>query len=159
GQMRLNGGGSLRAWLREQLYTPDGYKKVPPLVLNAPREIQRAYLNAYYVGDGLKAGSGESVKTNSAVLAQGLCLLHAHQGRECSVYAEQRNGAVYYQLNLFSERPLGAKGQHLRKEPGEIRRIDPAAAQDEWVFDVETGSNVLCAGVGRVVVHNSERRG
>jgi GDPmannose 4,6-dehydratase len=159
GQLRLNGGGSLRAWLREQLYTPDGYKKVPPLVLNAPREIQRAYLNAYYVGDGLKAGSGESVKTNSAVLAQGLCLLYAQQGRDCSVYAEQRNGAVYYQLNLFSENPLGAKGQHLRKEPGEIRRIDPAAAQDEWVFDIETGSSVLCAGVGRVVVHNSERRG
>jgi GDPmannose 4,6-dehydratase len=52
------------------------------------------------------------------------------------------------------------KGQHLRKDPAEVRRITPAAVpDDEWVFDVETESGVLCAGVGRVIVHNSPRRG
>jgi GDPmannose 4,6-dehydratase len=30
---------------------------------------------------------------------------------------------------------------------------------DLWVFDIETGSGVLMAGVGSVVVHNSPRRG
>ena len=28
-----------------------------------------------------------------------------------------------------------------------------------WIFDLETESGVLCAGVGRLVVHNSPRRG
>ena len=33
------------------------------------------------------------------------------------------------------------------------------AADDEWVFDLETEAGVFSAGVGRVVVHNSPRRG
>src|SRR5262249_8850806 len=92
------------------------------------------------------------------VLAQGLCWLHHIQGHESSVYVEHRSGAAYFQLNLSSDRPHGLEGKHHRKEPSEIRRIDPAI-DVEWVFDFETKSHVLVAGVGRVVVHNSERRG
>src|SRR5207248_2608136 len=93
-----------------------------------------------------------------AVLAQGLCWLYANQGRRCSVYVEHRDGRRYFQLNLATAQPLGQKGQHLRKEPAEVRRVRPAE-RAEWVFDLETESGVLLAGVGRVVVHNSERRG
>ncbi|MBX3470749.1 MAG: GDP-mannose 4,6-dehydratase [Planctomycetes bacterium] len=145
-------------WLRDQLYTREGWKRVPALVLNASAEVQARFLHGYYEGDGLKAGNGESVKTNSAVLAQGLCWLYANQGRLASVYAEHREGRVYYTLNLPTASPLGQKGQHLRKDPAEVRRIE-AAADDEWVLDLATGSGVFQAGVGRVVVHNSPRRG
>jgi GDPmannose 4,6-dehydratase len=157
GQLNFNGNPTLTRWLRSQLYTRDGLKKVPALILNASPEIQRAYLDGYYAGDGLKAGKGESVKTNSPVLAQGLCWLYFVQGQMCSVYTERRGERVYYQLNISS--PESVKGQHLRKEPAEIRRIEPAVIFDDWVFDVETESQMLCAGVGRIVVHNSERRG
>jgi len=159
GQIRLTGVASLRAWLREMIYTRDGWKKVPALVLNGDLAAQRAFLDGYYAGDGLKAGNGESIKTNSPILAQGLQWIYANQGRTASVYAEQRNGAVYYQLNLATATPAGEKGQHLRKDPAEVRRVDAAVSFSDWVFDVETDSRVLVAGVGRVVVHNSERRG
>ena len=46
--------GSVGPWLREQLYTSTAFKQVPPLVLNADRELQRAFLAGYYAGDGLK---------------------------------------------------------------------------------------------------------
>src|SRR5436305_227595 len=72
----------------------------------------------------------------------------------------RRSGTAYYQLNLTSAARVGAKGQHLRKPPGEVRRIrrlDGSTA--EWVFDLETASGMFCAGVGRLVVHNSPRRG
>ena len=49
--------------------------------------------------------------------------------------------------------------QHLRRDPAEIRRITEPIEDSEFVFDLETESGVLCAGVGRVLVHNSERRG
>jgi len=159
GQLNLNGGRALCEWLRAQLYAPDGHKRVPPLILNATPEIQKIYLSGYYAGDGLKAGKGDSVKTNSAVLAQGLCWLYANQGRECSVYEEQRDGRMYYQLNVFTSQPAGAKGQHLRKQPGEVRRVSRVAESGEWVFDLETETGVLQAGVGRLLVHNSPRRG
>ncbi len=156
----FSGAPSIGPWLREQLYTSSAFKQVPPVVLNADCDTQRAFLTGYYAGDGLKKGNGESIKTNSAVLAQGLCLLYFNQRQPASVYVEQREGRTYYQLNLRSAARVGAKGQHLLRSPTEVRRVAPAAVpSDEWVFDLETESGVFCAGVGRLVVHNSPRRG
>jgi GDPmannose 4,6-dehydratase len=130
------------------------------VILNADLETQRHFLTGYYAGDGLKKGNGESIKTNSSVLAQGLCLLYFNQGQPASVYVEQRSGRAYYQLNLRSAVRVGGKGQHLVRSPSEIRRITSSTVpDDEWVFDLETESGVFCAGVGRLVVHNSPRRG
>ena len=158
-KLSLSGAVGAVAWLREQLYTKTAHKQVPPVVLNSDPEAQEAFLRGYYAGDGLKAGKGMSVKTNSPVLALGLCYLYHFLGQPASVYVEQRAGKAYYQLNLFSAVRVGAKGQHLRKDPAEIRRIVPPVAESEWVFDIETESGVFCAGVGRILVHNSPRRG
>ena len=157
----LTGAPGVAPWLRSQLYTRTGHKQVPPVVLNADETTHRAFLRGYYAGDGLKAGHGESVKTNSAVLAQGLCWLYHLCGQPASVYAEQRGPATYYQLNLASPVRVGARGRHLRREPAEVRRVvecEPGP-EDDWVFDLETESGVFCAGVGRLVVKNSPRRG
>ena len=159
GKLNLTGGLGACTFLREQLYTPTAHKQVPPLVLNSHTEIQEAFLEGYYAGDGLKKGKGMSVKTNSAVLAQGLCWLYHWIGQPASVYVEQRAGKAYYQLNLASRVRVGAQGEHLRKDPAEIRRIATPVESSEWVFDLETESGVFCAGVGRIVVHNSPRRG
>ena len=153
-------GQNMAGWLREQMYSKRGYKRVPPLVLNAHLSIQAAYLHGYYAGDGLKRGNGESIKTNSALLAQGIYWLYANQGRLASVYVEQRQGRAYYQLNLPTATPTGNKGQHLRKDPAEIRTIaEWDTEHDDWVFDFETGSGLFMAGVGRAVIHNSPLRG
>jgi GDPmannose 4,6-dehydratase len=177
--VNFSGVRTIGPWLREQLYTATAFKQVPPVVLNASHDLQRAFLDGYYAGDGLKKGNGDSIKTNSAVLAQGLCLMYFNQGQPASVYVEQREGRSYYQLNLRSAVRVGAKGRHLLRSPSEVRRIAPAAVPgdgvaaatsgdhgarvtvpcDEWVFDLETESGVFCAGVGRLVVHNSPRRG
>src|ERR1700687_1055783 len=94
--VNFSGAQTIGPWLREQLYTPSAFKQVPPIVLTAERETQRAFLTGYYAGDGLKKGNGDSVKTNGAVLAQGLCLLYFNQGQPASVYVEQRAGRSYY---------------------------------------------------------------
>jgi GDPmannose 4,6-dehydratase len=94
------------------------------------------------------------------VLAQGLVWLYALQGRESSVYAEQRGSSVYYQLNVRSGVLVGGKGQHLVKNPAEVRRVVPLQAPpSDWHFDIETESGKFCAGVGRLVIANSPRRG
>ena len=161
GKLNLNGGrGGLASWLREQLYTRTGHKQVPPLVLNADEPAQREFLRGFYAGDGLKRGNGTSFVTNSPVFAQGLCWLYHLDGQPASVSVERRHAAVYYRVNLASPVRVGAKGAHLRRDPAEVRRIvEVPAPQDEWVYDLETESGVLCAGVGRLVVHNSPRRG
>jgi GDPmannose 4,6-dehydratase len=159
-KVALTGSPAAARWLREQLYTASDLKQVPAGVLNASAEIQAAFIKGYYAGDGLKKGNGASIKTNSPVLAQGLCWMYHASGQPASVYVEQRGDKTYYQLNLASAVRVGAKGQHLRKNPAEVRRVAAAAvADDEWTFDVETESGVFCAGVGRLVISNSPRRG
>ena len=160
GQLALTGAPAAYAWLREQLYTPTKHKQVPPLVLNAGSEVHEAFLDGFYAGDGLERGNGDSITTNSPVLAQGIVWLYAIAGRRCSVYREHRGPKAYYRLNVASRVRVGARGQHLRKDPAEVRRIvESPPADDEWVFDLETESERFCCGVGGLVVHNSPRRG
>ncbi len=159
-KVSLTGAPAAAQWLREQLYTRTAFKRVPPLILNAEEDVQEAFLRGYHAGDGLKEGNGASIKTNSPVLAQGLCWMYHLIGQPASVYVEQRGEKTYYQLNLASAVRVGAKGQHLRKNPAEVRRVTPALVpDDEWTFDVETESGKFCAGVGRLVISNSPRRG
>jgi len=161
GKLNLTGARGVAAWLREQLYTPTSHKQIPPLVLNSDAEVQQAFLSGFYAGDGLKHGNGRAFKTNSAVLAQGLCWLYHLEDQPASVYVERRAGRTYYQVNLGSAVTVGIKGQHRRRDPAEVRRIveTPPSQEDEWVFDLATESGAFCAGVGRIVVHNSPRRG
>jgi GDPmannose 4,6-dehydratase len=148
------------AWLRAELYTASRHKRVPPVVLNGDGEARRAFLDGYYAGDGLKRGKGASVKTNSAVLALGLCWLYHLEGQPASVYAEHRSSTTYYQLNLASRVRVGARGQHLRRPAAEVRRVvETTPEDDDWVFDLETASGRFCAGVGGLILHNSPRRG
>jgi GDPmannose 4,6-dehydratase len=147
-------------WLRAQLYGSRDFKQVPPLVLNAGPEEHESFLEGYYAGDGLKRGNGDSVKTNSPLLALGVAWLDGLGGRPSSVYVEHRAGKAYYQVNLGSRTLVGQKGAHLRKDPAEVRRVDEVDVADgDFVFDLETESGTFCAGVGRLVVHNSPRRG
>jgi GDPmannose 4,6-dehydratase len=160
GKVALTGSRPAGAWLREQLYTRTDLKQVPPLVLNASERAQLAFLRGYYAGDGLKKGNGASIKTNSPVLAQGICWMYHVNGQPASVYVEQRGDKTYYQLNLASAVRVGGKGEHLRRNPAEVRQVTNASVpDDEWTFDVETESGVFCAGVGRLVISNSPRRG
>jgi GDPmannose 4,6-dehydratase len=159
--LTLCGGGiGLGRWLREQLYGSRSFKQVPPVVLNGGADAHDAFLAGYYAGDGLKRGNGESVKTNSPLLALGVAWLYGLRGQSSSVYVEHRAGKAYYQLNLGSRVRVGMQGAHLRKDPAEVRRIVEVDGEPgEFVFDLATESGVFCAGVGRLVVHNSPRRG
>jgi GDPmannose 4,6-dehydratase len=159
--LHLVGAAAMGPWLREQLYTRTGCTQVPPLILNADTVAQQAFARGYYAGDGLKPGNGVSVNTNSPVLAQGLCWLYHRVEQPSSMYVEHREAKPYYQLNLRSAAGVGAKGQHLARDPAEVRRIVDRASgpKDEFAFDIETKSSVFCAGVGRIIVHNSPRRG
>jgi GDPmannose 4,6-dehydratase len=159
--LRLTGAPSATSWLREQLYAPTGLKQVPPLILNATAEARRVFLAGYCAGDGLERGKAESITTDSPVLAQGLYWLHALEGQIASVHAQPRGDRTAYELKLPSRVRVGGQGgQDPRPDSAEVRHVvDAQVDDDEWVFDLETQSGVLCAGVGGIVVHNSPRRG
>jgi GDPmannose 4,6-dehydratase len=162
-QLDLTGAPVYCGWLRYQLYTKRGTKRVPQRILNASEGNRRAFLEGYNQGDGLAAGHGtylfKSFKTNSACLAQGLWWLASTTlGQRTILCVENREGRIYYQINLNSPNTPGAKGAHLRRPLEEIVRIEPAA-EAGWVFDLETKTGTFHAGVGNGWIHNSPRRG
>ncbi len=163
--LRLNGNPAYLRMLRSELYCADRHKRVPRRVLNAAPHLQEAFLAAYNLGDGLRAGHGVDVfkafRTTSPVLAAGLTwLARTTLGRRVSVYRQggALGGGDSYLLNLSSAVPHGNKGAHLRKPQDEVRRVDTVRYRG-WMCDLATETDRFAAGVGLVVTHNSPRRG
>ena len=155
-QHDLSGDHTLGRWLREQLYTAAGDKRVPQLILNSNSALQQVFLDGYAAGEGQPTSNETRRKTLSAVLAQGLCWLYANQGRACTVAVAYQGEQAVYELEFGAP---ALAGHERRSAAATVRRITTPAAGEEWVFDLATDSGHFCAGVGRVIVHNSPRRG
>lgn len=149
--------------LKKQLYTQDGYKKVPQKILNAPKDIMMAYLKAYNLGDGTKASKQKTdfqcFTTNSPTLAAGLWYMMDSLGFRVISCPEERGQTIYFKLNVNSNAlNKGNMGKHLIKNIKEITKLS-RINYEGWLFDLETDSHTFSAGVGKTWVHNSERRG
>ncbi len=162
-QLDLTGSSAFCGWLRTQLYTRRGHKRVPFRILNSGAASRLAFLEGYNAGDGLAAGHGaylfQSFKTNSATLAQGLWwLAHVTLSQRTILCVEDREGRLYYQINLNSPNPIGQKGAHLRLPLEQVVKVSDVR-EAGWVFDLETATGTFQAGVGSGWIHNSPRRG
>ncbi|MGA8575364.1 MAG: GDP-mannose 4,6-dehydratase [Candidatus Cybelea sp.] len=166
GALALNGAPRMVEWLREECYTPSGYKRVPRVVLNAGEEAWRAFLEGYNATDGLKAGRGahpfKNFKTNSPTLAMGLWWMSRKALRqECVLNVDvgpaERPGP-FYSINLRSPNARGL-GAHLRTDLRVVKRIVEDPHYDGWLYDLTTETGRFHAGVGELVIHNSPRRG
>lgn len=158
--INLLGDGNLLRRLRSDLYTNLGEKRVPQRILNSSKETIQTYLEAYNMGDGLKAGRQKTIfkgfTTNSYCLASGLIFICDTLGFRTTLCPEERGGKLYFKINVNS---LGSKkGAHLIKNNKEITKVSPIDYVG-WLFDLETKSKTFSAGVGKTWVHNSERRG
>ncbi len=203
-QTTLNGNLSYLRNIRDEIYTYDGFKKVPDRILNADKEIKLAFLTGYNLTDGLKSNpciyEFKNFKTNSILLAQGLLFLVSQttmQDFNLTFEKDEKNYG-YYSINLLSptdnklkeekvhelislglsQRQIseesgisrdfirkienGGNAQiihHLAKQKEEIKKMLYHNQQPEWVYDIETSSGKFMAGVGKMVISNSERRG
>ena len=203
-QTKLNGNSNYLKLIRKEIYTNDGFKKIPDRILNANKEIKLAFLSGYNITDGLKSNpcvyEFKNFKTNSILLAQGLLfLIKQTTKQDYNISFEKKEGRYgYYSVNLLSpnnslekqkrienliindlsqreiyrqtgiSRTFIRKVQdgeqiqiqhHLSKQKSEVKNFFYHGQQPEWVFDIETGSGELMAGVGTTVIANSPRRG
>ncbi len=163
--LRLNGNAPYLRMLRSELYCADRHKRVPKRILNAAPHLQEAFLAAYNLGDGLRAGHGidpfKAFCTTSPVLAAGLVwLARTTLGRRVSIYRQggALGGGDSYLINLSPGLTVGNEGAHLREPQDEVRRVDEGTYRG-WMCDLATETERFAAGVGLVVTHNSPRRG
>ena len=152
-------------YLRSLLYDKrTKHKKVPKLILNSDIKVQQAFLDGYNMADGLKKDSTtytyKSFKTNSPLLAQGLLyLINRVTKQDWNINPFIQNNKIYYQINLLSDNRVGEKGAHLKLPHNEIKKIIDKEEENQHVYDIETGTGRVMAGVGSMIVGNSPRRG
>lgn len=107
-QAKLRGNPNYLRQIKEEIYTYDGFKKIPDRILNAEKEIQRSFLTGYNLTDGLKSNpctyEFRNFKTNSILLAQGLLfLINQTTMQEFNITFEQDQKYYgYYSINLLS---------------------------------------------------------
>jgi GDPmannose 4,6-dehydratase len=122
-----------------------------------------AFLRGFNAGDGLKSTpctyEFQGFRTASAILAAGLYWLAVTTlNQRAIICTEDREGRLYYQINLNTPNRQGLKGQHLRRPLAEIVKVEPVDYRG-WLFDLATTTGTFHAGVGQGWVHNSPRRG
>lgn len=107
-RVKLNGNSIYLGVLRERMYTFDGFKKVPDVILNSSKEVMNSFLVGYNAGDGLKANKCtylfKNFKTNSSVLATGLIYLIKNTTNQSFniTFESDEKYYGYYSINFHS---------------------------------------------------------
>lgn len=145
------GSRSLATLFYNMFYTADRKKKIPDEVLNAPAEVQQAFLEGYIAGDGDHDYKGRlcGFTTNSQVLAAGLIYLLTHVGRLKKHHVYVRNDKP----NVVTIRWTVTTNES-SLSPRSIKKIRKSHFQG-YVYDLTTNSGRFCAGIGPVVAHNT----
>ena len=162
-QLRLNGNPEYGRYIYNSLYSRSGHKRIPKRILNACYQERLAFLQGFNAGDGLKSTpctyEFQGFKTASPVMAAGLYWMALTTLEQRAIICtEEREGRIYYQINLNSPDVPGNKGQHLRRPLAEVVKAQPIE-YDNWLFDLATTSGTFHAGIGQGWIHNSPRRG
>ncbi|HIK13611.1 MAG TPA: GDP-mannose 4,6-dehydratase [Oscillatoriaceae cyanobacterium M33_DOE_052] len=162
-QLRLTGNAEYGRYIYNSLYTRSGHKRIPKRILNACDQERLAFLQGFNAGDGLKSTpctyEFQGFKTASPVMAAGLYWMALTTLEQRAIICtEEREGRIYYQINLNSPDVPGNKGQHLRRPLAEVVKAQPIEYEN-WLFDLATTSGTFHAGIGQGWIHNSPRRG
>lgn len=138
----------------------DSYKNkiVPTLILNSPLEIRQWFFEGYYAGDGYKPEQDNIIPSNGSVRmdckgkigCQGLFYLLKSIGYENVSVNTRETKPKIFRIN-------GTKGK-FRKNPTCVKKIIrlPDIGQDEFVYDLETEEGVFHAGIGELIVKNTD---
>lgn len=136
-----------------ELFYEDKTKTVPELVINN-KSYHMSFMAGYYSGDGSrneKAHTGNKLKVlrfdnKGQVGSSGLYFIMKSLGFDVSVNTRSDKLDVFRLTSSSS----------MRKDEGEIKKIELMDYQPEFVYDIETESGRFQAGVGDMIVKNTD---
>jgi DNA polymerase elongation subunit (family B) len=136
---------------REHCY----YKKakiVPIQILESSREVRLEFLKGYYMDAGDKSSIGDmpidmKFDTKNKITALSLYMLVSSLGYNCSINTRKDKLDIY---------TLTITKSTFRKSPIAIKKLDDLGVVTDYVYDLETESHHFSAGIGEMVVHNTD---
>ena len=157
--------------IREIMYTDNKQKIVPSIILNSPLEIREAFWIGLYEADGYKTNYGSISK---AMYEKELCEINSKNPskKRCGTQVDQKGGiaslSIYalakslnYEVSISvrSDKPDIYRirvATKLRKEACIIKKIEEWNKKEEYVYDLTTENHHFQAGVGSIIVHNTD---
>jgi DNA topoisomerase-2 len=150
----VNGGvktQDLVEWYRKLFYDEHDKKRLPMELLNANEEVRKRFFDGFYDGDGakkMKCGS-KRFDVDGKVGAMGMYYLAKSLGFGVSVNVRTDKPKVYILA-------LTPKGGHQQANPITIKKIIDMGVTEDYVYDLETENHHFHAGVGQMIVHNTD---
>lgn len=137
---------------RKLFYDQAGNKRVPACILNASAAVRRAFFEGYYSGDGDKDAHGYvRFDVRGQIGAAGLFQLLASLGEAVSLNVRADKPGIY---RLTVARDGRQRPPHGSSDA--IKKIREVPHDGCTVYDLETENHHFQAGVGRIVVHNTD---
>jgi hypothetical protein len=134
---------------RSLFYDSKKCKKIPDIIFNSPYHIREGFFMGYYAGDGSKKDSALSITNKGAIGSAGLFFLLRSLGYKVSVNTRKDKFDCY---KLTGSSPK----QKFRYHPKEVKKIlQVTQKENTYIYDIQTGNHHFAAGVGQIVVHNS----
>jgi len=135
---------------RALFYDHERYKIVPACILNAPLAIRKAFWMGYYRGDGDKDANGYTrCDAKGKIGVATLYYLMRSLGYTVSINIRKDKPNIYRLTGTFSKQ---------RRNPTKIKKIEEVTHlyPDQYVYDLETENHHFQAGVGQMIVHNTD---
>jgi DNA polymerase elongation subunit (family B) len=135
---------------RDLFYDKRKYKKVPDVYFSASLLSRKKFLKGYYCADGDKDKNGYYRFDNKGQIGSaGLYHLASSLGMPISINIRNDKPDIYRMTATQN-------GRKQRKNPDKIKKIVCLGPCDDYVYDLETENHHFGAGVGRMIVHNTD---
>ncbi len=131
---------------RELFYDENKYKKVPDEILWSCKEVRQSFFDGYYCGGGDKDKNGYCRFDNKGKIGSaGLYFLMHSLGYKCSINTKQE----IYRITCTKKIQ--------RKKENKVKKIELLTyLEDQYVYDLETENHHFSAGIGKLIVHNTD---
>jgi DNA polymerase elongation subunit (family B) len=146
--------GNFTSSWRSLFYDSRGNKKVPDQMLFMPLPIRQAFFMGHYAGDGSKKDPDVTIYNKGSLGSAGLFFIMRSIGYKVSINTQEDKPMIY---KLTASNPR----QEHRKVPNAVKKIlpmvsgSPSEGSRDYIYDIQTGNHHFAAGVGQLVVHNS----
>lgn len=134
---------------RNLFYDERKYKKIPTIILNSPFSIRQAFFMGYYSGDGSRKDPALTLSNKGAIGSAGLFYLMRSIGYQVSINTRKDKKDIYKLTGSTPEKKM-------RYEENKVKKIiEYEDEENEYIYDIQTENHHFSAGVGQLIVHNS----
>lgn len=141
---------------RNKFYDKNGQKKVPIEIINSSIEIKKAFWEGCYAGDKDKDKNKYIRFDNKGKIGSaGLTYIATCLGYPVSLNIRKDKPSIY-RMTCTRNYKIQRKSRLLSHRPNKIKKMVSLGILEGFVYDLETENHHFSAGIGRIVVHNTD---